>query len=397
MKILLPLLIFLNFPFFAEAQINFEKGYYINNLDQRVEGFIKNSDWKNNPSEFEFEVSESNEPNTITLNYAKEFGFEEGTKYIRNTVALDRSTSNLTNLSQERQPDFEEVQIFLEVLIDGEAKLYRYEDFNAIRYFYNLNGSPIEPLIYKEYFLNQKLKKNQSYRQELYSNLTCEALDEKDFERLKYSRQSLERIFIKYNSCKDSDFSNYKQKEKRPFIHLNLRPGLKNSSLNVIRYSTIGLDPVNIEFNDKWNLRFGLEAEFILPFNKDKWSVIIEPTYQSYKAETTIDMERSSVDYKSIELPLGIRHYMFLNKQSKIFLNASFSLDFSLNSTFNYRDRLDISITSRSNLALGAGFKYNDKYSLEFRYDLNRDLLSDYTYYTSDFSGISLIFGYTLF
>jgi hypothetical protein len=48
------------------AQISFEKGYYINNEEQRVECEIKNLDWKNNPKEFQFRVSEGTEQKTYS-------------------------------------------------------------------------------------------------------------------------------------------------------------------------------------------------------------------------------------------------------------------------------------------------------------------------------------------
>jgi hypothetical protein len=41
----------------------------------------------------------------------------------------------------------------------------------------------------------------------------------------------------------------------------------------------------NAKFDNKISFRIGLEAEFILPFNKNKWAVFAEPTYQYYKTE----------------------------------------------------------------------------------------------------------------
>lgn len=167
--------------------------------------------------------------------------------------------------------------------------------------------------------------------------------------------------------------------------------------MDLERFSTIGLASQKSSLDDAWSIRLGLEAEFILPFNRDKWSIIVEPTYQNYKSETDANEEKTSVDYKSIELPLGVRHYFFLNKRSKLFVNAALVIDFSLNSTITYRGRNLLEARSRNNIALGAGFKYDDRYSFEFRYDMDRNLLGIYPYYTAEYGGFSLIFGYSLF
>lgn len=36
------------------SQISFQKGYYIDNTNQKINCLIKNIDWKNNPTEFEY-------------------------------------------------------------------------------------------------------------------------------------------------------------------------------------------------------------------------------------------------------------------------------------------------------------------------------------------------------
>ncbi|WP_051907773.1 hypothetical protein [Flavimarina sp. Hel_I_48] len=398
MKNLFILVFCMVFNFMSLAQITFEKGYYISNLDTRIDGYIKNEDWKNNPTKFEFKAAENEEPKIITLKYAKEFAFENKLKYIRETVNLDRSSNTLNQLDNNRQPQLVENELFLKVLVEGDASLYRYEDGNLTRYFYKQKEKPITALIYKEYMDgSQDIKKNEAYKQELYSSLKCSSITLNDAERLRYISSDLERLFIKYNTCQNPDYSNTIAKRDRQIFHLNIRPGVKNASLDYERFSTIGLPTINVDFDRKWSLRIGLEGEFILPFNKDKWAVILEPTYQSYNAETDIDEAKTSVDYKSIELPLGVRHYFFLNEDSKIFVNASFILDFPFNSTFIYKNRIPLDIKSRNNFALGTGFKYGDSYSLEFRYDLNRNVLSDYIYYNSNYGGFSIIFGYTLF
>jgi hypothetical protein len=76
-------------------------------------------------------------------------------------------------------------------------------------------------------------------------------------------------------------------------------------------------DNQSVEFNKVSSLRFGLEAELIFPYT-NKWSVFIEPTYTLYnsKQELASAIDESNltsveIDYRFIEVPLGLRHQFF--------------------------------------------------------------------------------------
>jgi hypothetical protein len=150
--------------------------------------------------------------------------------------------------------------------------------------------------------------------------------------------------------------------------------------------------------------RIGVEAEIILPFNNNKWSIIFEPTYRSYQAEKNYDSpfttskDRIEVDYTSIELPLGLRHYFYIDKNTRIFLNAAAFFEKTLDSKISYisSNGTEIDISTGLNFVFGGGVKYKN-YSLEFRYETRRNILGGYEYYNAKYSNISLIFGYTLF
>ena len=134
-----------------------------------------------------------------------------------------------------------------------------------------------------------------------------------------------------------------------------------------------------------------------MPYNNNKWAIIIEPTFQYFKSETELFGRNIIVHYKSIELPIGIRYYVFLKNNSKIFINASLILDFSNHSTIDFDSRSNLTIKSNNNFGFGIGYKKNNKYSLEFRYQTGRDILKNYLYWRSDYNTLSLIFGYTIF
>ncbi|WP_303919140.1 hypothetical protein [Draconibacterium sediminis] len=47
-----------------------------------------------------------------------------------------------------------------------------------------------------------------------------------------------------------------------------------------------------------------------------------------------------------------------------------------------------LELKSRGNFAFGAGYKYKDRYSLEIRYNANRDTMSNYVVWNSEYSSL---------
>jgi hypothetical protein len=386
------------------SQIIFESGYFINESNQKTECLIKNIDWKNNPTEFEYKLSPNEAIQKATIQTVKEFGINGVSKYTRAIVKIDRSSDEIDNMSSDRNPNFQEEQLFLKVLIEGKASLFLYID-NLTRLFYKLNNSEISQLVYKRYLINHNIAQNNLFRQQLFLDLKCQEITLNDVNNIKYGQKDLKRIFVKYNECNNSSYINYQPTQKKDFFNLSLRPGLNYSSLKI---QNSWSDSRDTEFGNKINFRFGIETEFILPFNKNKWSIIIEPTYQYYKSEKKTETSNvsggifvSNINYWSIELPVGVRHYFFLNNTSKIFANISYIFDFTNNSSIEFK-RIDgsllnsLDVKPRRNLGLGFGYKHKDRYSLEIRYQTSREILSDYLIWASKYKTISIIFGYSL-
>ena len=379
------------------SQISFEKGHFIDNNNQKINCLIKNTDWMNNPTEFEYKLSENGDVKKTTINSVKEFEIYDASKYVRRTINIDRSTENFNLMTNNRSPVFDEEELFLKVLIEGAANLYFYREGNLKRYFYKRKDTDIEQLIYKSYrTYNDKLGKNTQFKQQLWNDLKCSNIDLEKLERIEYKKNSLIKFFIEYNTCNNSDFTNYEKNENKDLFNLTIRPRLNSSSLTINNKTTSNS---NTDFGNKFGFGLGIEVELILPFNKNKWAILIEATYQSFEAEVL----STTIEYSSVEIPIGLRHYFFINENSKIFANASVVFDVSSNSNITMKrddngyviNKLDIATVS--NLALGIGYKLNDTYSLEMRYQPNREVLDDYAFWYSDYSTFSMIFGYSFF
>lgn len=390
------------------SQKLFEKGYFIDNDNKKVNCFIKNIDWLNNPKEFDYKLEESSEEKTLTIKSVKEFEISNKFKYKRCIVNIDRSSEYVDEVSISKEPVFNHEELFLKVLVEGKANLYLYADASLYRYFYNLDNTDIEQLVYKS-FRNSKdqIDKNNSFRAQLWNGLKCNKITLNSVRNVKYQKRSLVNFFIKYNQCQDSNFINFIKKKKKKLFNLTLRPGFRGSSL------MIGNENYNwkkMELGSSSGYRLGIETELTLPFNNGKWSFLIEPIYHSIKFEETFVLNKAtgvnttaSVDYKSIEIPIGIRRYYFLNNHSKVFVNGSFSFNFGLNSSViftqddNPRSLSPLEINTSTGGVLGVGYKYKDKYSLELRYVRNKNLFNLNGAWNSEYNTFSFILGYSLF
>lgn len=386
------------------AQIKFEKGYLIDNSGTRKEILIKNQGWLNNPVNFEYKTDESSEIKKESINNIREFSIDGEQKYIRANVMIDRSSSNLNSMSYSKAPDLKSETIFLKYIIEGKATLLYYEDGGLRRYFYSIEKSEPEQLIYKPYYIDEgSIGYNEDYKKQINDHLKCETASV-SLQNINYSTKDLTKIFNQYNQCSGEQSVNYSIPDtKKNLFHLNIRPGITFSSFDTTHqfiYTSVKND-----FGSYTSFRIGLELEYILPFNKNKWAIIAEPTYQYYKGnKEIIEYENTSfeyrylttINYKAIEVPIGVRHYFFLNDHSKIFLNAAYAIGINLKSSLKF-DKTEFDISSGYNFVFGAGYKYNNKFSAEVRVGTSRSLLRNYTNIDSHYKTVSLILGYTLF
>jgi len=373
------------------SQINFERGYFINNNRSKTECLIKNVAWKDNPVDFEYKLAEGSETQVNGIKDVSEFNVG-GYKFKRYDLKIERSSNNPNTMDTRRELFWQSEMLFLKVLVEGKATLYQYEDGNLIKYFYSTGDHlAAEQLIFKEYVSNGVIKRNSQFQQQLYTSMKDRIESVKRFENAKYRKDSLVKLFNEYNASGDKDAIDYTTSHNQSNIYLKFTPGIGFSNLGI---ENSRLQKYNTEFGSKIIYRIGLEIEYIMPFNNRKWSLFIDPNYQSYKNEAPFADSKVNVEYNVIELPTGVRHYFYLNDTSKIFLNAAYVLNFTIGNSqvqFGSQDPLEIERTAH--LAFGGGFGYKD-FSIEARYNLSRDILQSYMYWPADYTSLNIIAGY---
>lgn len=403
-KLLFTLLFLLSINCYS--QITFSKGYFIDNDNNRVECLIKNVDWKNNPTSFQYKITENGKQNTVTLKSGKEFEIYGESKYQKHSVDIDKSSYHISDLTRNDAPNFEEDELFLKVLIQGKASLFLYENGDIKKYFYATDQNNIKQLVYTKYLApGGKIGENDEFRKQLWNSLKCNTLPINKIKTIRYRRNELVSLFALYNECTNSGFINYDIKKNNGLFHIALKVGVSNSSLSIEK---LNLNAFKTDFNKQLIPAFGIEAELIFPFKKNKWAVFIEPTYYFFKSEKEISyFQNGSItypakliaDYKAIQIPIGIKHYSYLNNNSKLFIKAAFSYDIPLSSTIVverevYTD-LRFPVNNKSTFLIGFGYE-NKKYSIEIKYEGEGALLFDQELWKVKHRNITLVAGFKI-
>ncbi len=387
--------------FHSFGQIRFESGYFLDNNNKRVECFIKNKDWKNNPKEFEYKFSINGETQKGNLNSAKEFGVAGFSKYIRAAVKIDVSSNDIDNLSKERNPEWSEDTLYLKVLTEGKAILYYYDRKGLRRFFYSITDTLINQLIYKEYYTaDNQVAENVKFREQLWNDVRIENAGMNSIENIHFNTNELKNYFKKYNEQEGQLAVVYGKKEKKDSFHLKISPGINYSSL-IIANTVNG--KYNTKFNNQLNFRIGLEAEFIMPFNMNKWGFIFEPTFQYFYSEDKKSTSIETLHFNSVEFPIGLRYYFFLNEELKLFADAFFipATNFGFHSELRHQSTISsispsiLKLNTGQNYSFGGGMGYK-KISAELRFYTNRDIFRGYASWYSDYQKYSIILGYRI-
>lgn len=391
---LLAILVTILFSIPTYAQIRLEKGYFINNEGKRIECYVRDADWNNSPLSFKYKLLSSEEFGEAGIDDVQEFGTENGPVYIRAGVKLDESGVQLDQLSRQRAPEWSEKVIFLKTLVKGPASLYVYRRSGITRFYYKKESGLLTALVYKRYFDdNGNVMSNLGFRQELLNALVCKDLPASRVARLNYSESDLEKYFKKYNACINPQLEPEKNAFRRETLHIKVTPGANLTMMKGGRYTRF--DGGSAEHTNV-SPRLGVDFEYVLPFNKNKWALMVEPSVQYYHMPLELLGLKLNADHWSVELPLGIRHYFFLKNDTRLFANGLVVPHLKSWQTGESRKEREMEMRSRTALALGAGLA-KGRWSGELRYAFQWDAFSSYVNIDVKHSKLSLILGYRIF
>ena len=243
------------------------------------------------------------------------------------------------------------------------------------------------------------------YKQQLLSAFnSCQTINNNAYQGLRYATSSLEKLFVKYNTCLGVEAVTYDvTKYKKNLFRLKARVGVDNGSLDIRRSN----ENLNASFDKELNLSYGAEVEIRLPFKKsDNWTAYTGILFRNYSSETTIatssqnnPFQDVSTTYNSFQIPVGLRYYFDVYKDVKLFIDASYIFDWPTDLKLEYSisgERNDLSNVTTNSFGIGAGVNYK-RFDVSAIYKTKRDPYRvGSNGIDSDYSEISLSLAYRI-
>lgn len=356
------------------GQVTFSEGTYIDNKDTSHQVLIKDLDWLNSPSEIIIKVD--NIEKALPIKDVKEFSVNDK-KYIRYTGNLEVSSQKINNISKDPNFIFDNRTVFLKEEYDGEVKLYSYKSDDFNNYFYSINNSPLELLLYKRYYIDSSGKtiyKN-TYQNTLSKNFSCGNLKYS----INYTTNELTRFIDKYSSCKNFVKKDTKDSKIRNIKKFRITAGI---AMNTPSFSIETRDYNVSSTNDGSSFGATLGLEYFLPINNNKWSLNADLNYINIESHSTGTVYNNvNIKLSEIQVLLNARHYMYINDGSRFFvslgintsiINPVLTEDFTQNYA-NYSDTYERNVAA--NFVYGIGYKYNNL-GFDVRYFTNNRFIS---------------------
>jgi hypothetical protein len=398
------LLVMLSLSSAMIAQVKFEKGYFIGKDGQRTECLVLYTDSRNTPHSFSYKMAEADKTGTLNARDVKEVGINGYAKFISAVVEIDKSIDdarNIDELSRKREPEFKTEELFLKVVVDGQSGiLYSYYEQIFVRFFYSTVNSPITQLVYKTYRTSETgYEFNRDYLNQLNAYVTCDASQK--ISQPDYRETDLKKYFISFNACKGSPVTTIASQVKLKRFSVSLLAGVERSSLQAENYEVAYIT----RFDSKINPFAGLELEYILPFDRNKLSILLDVFNDSYSSAGKDSAGTAQVTYGSIAAAIGPRYRFFLNDNSSIFISAMPVFEFRTkgnyhwvpNTSYYYYPEYLLEVkTSAPVLAIAAGYAYKN-FSAEFRYLTTKELFPGDSNAGSHFKRMALMVKYRIF
>lgn len=318
----------------------FQSGYYIDNAGTKIEGFIKDNDSKNNPKSFEFKKNDEDNSTVIALNMCQEFSVNSK-KYLRSTVEIEKSSTNISTLSKKKDPAYVTETLFLKNLVSGKYNLYYYYNQGNEKFFFSDETKKIIQLIYIQYIIDSEDVKykpeyknyksgsvltNDAYKKQLWENVKCDVSNMSDINNLEFTKSQLQNYFTKINTCNGS-IETITSVEKKSIVSIKAGVIFNNDKFSFTRNTSIR------DSSSKTNFGIGADLEILMPFNNYRWSIFIEPNYSKFKESKNIQFglngtltQKLDIDLNVIQIPIGARYYFGNNNHSKVYLGSGLNI-----------------------------------------------------------------------
>jgi hypothetical protein len=386
----------LSFSSLLFAQSDFQKGYLINNQGDKMEGYLKSSNYRTfsdaSFSDFEFKKELDQPIQKIEKFNVTEFGTAGEVKYQKMKAMID-DVDFFKEHSNEKGFLVREETVFLKVLVEGKATLYSYDGGKGIKYLWKIadSGEVAKQFLYKKYFrTNVNLTENNIFREQLFNHVKCPNQTYKDFLNVKYEKDELVSLFKNYNKCSNSSFVVYENNtEEKIKVNFTVLLGYSIGNLRVVDIPN-PTTPENFRM-----ISIGAETELL--FASRKLGVFASFEYKNGKASTeqTSPVSPSNpnplrqvyeLDATFVDIVLGARFYKNFNSASAIFVGGGVGMNVSSGVFSTYQTTFtstDLGLIKKEDLGaspfftLQLGYKYNKNYGIDITYDSDKNVLGN--------------------
>lgn len=399
------------------SQNNFIKGFIITNENDTISGFIDYKNWEINPDRISFKKTLADKKsefyNAMTI---KEFDVNNEI-YESGEIQIETSPVQTNELSHNAVMDFENRTAFLLAFVRGQKSLYLYKTKKQKEQYYIKNDTTFELLKYKKYLKtneseNVVVLENKKYIGQLMLYLGNYEELIPQIQTAEYNQKSLIKLFNNYYS-KNQTTAIYRREADKIKSEFGAFAGI--TSTTVAFYGWYNQALLYTNYPSSTDFTAGLSYNFVLPRNREKWSIYNELMYSTYKfAGRSVDYLNEN-QYEIFTSGFGLSYikinnllrYNFLLKDLKIFLNAGLSNGFVIAENRNnlitetrfYTSHsvsttkvLDEIRTYEQGLMWGAGIKYRNL-SLEFRLE-QANGMSPYVGLHGNIDRYFMLFGY---
>jgi hypothetical protein len=336
------------------AQKNYLPAYLISLKGDTVRGFIHYANWGNNPKKINFKDNLTSESRSINVLEIKGFSVADE-RYESAIVQVEKSSNNTMNLERSGVFIFQKDTVFLQSIIDGNKSLYYYNKKSGKEQFYIKTDTAFTLLLYKVYLdPNNKNKithkgivsvENKKYLSQLVVYLN----DCKNIQSLlsqsNYNKKSMESVFLKYYECagKSIEFQKKTEKIKLEFYGLIGFAASKikfDDNENYIPYLSAN------KYKTSYSISGGIAANFIIPRNRERWSLASELFFTSYRISGTYKVYDNPMQYITYRSEIGrsliksnnLVKFKYPIGQLFVFANAGASFGLNIHETNKLRE-----------------------------------------------------------
>lgn len=347
------------------AQNNFELGYYIDESGNKIEGNISEIEISNFPEYFFYrkgnKTEEINVNSVNTIKYGTEV-FEKKQFQYDPSIKLD-----IDKMSKNKELNLVSKTAFLQLLVNGNYKLYKYVENGVTTFFYEDDSNKLTTLKYKKYLLNNTdIDENKEYLNQLSQNINSGTKQvEGYYSTIKYNDNDLKEYFTKING-------NSVKVERKSKVKFNIFAGyfLHSMDINFI---------TDVPAENYGHFSIMPEIEYVLDQNKiNPTSFYFNAKFHSFKKEFVEKVVRDDwhhkVNYQSIYVSFGVKKY-FLSSENIQFYGK---LGVGLNNPVKHEIEMPLDAWRVKPIYLshfgggispGIGAKFFDSFLVEVDYD----------------------------